>query len=94
MTKADLQEQNDALRKEIIRLREHRDKVEKLVDEALKAIIDITCTESTEHIETFCNHTGYNMPYEEITLQLPYGTEIGNIEDSNYEDVDFKVIIK
>ncbi len=72
--------------------KEQEDFKEKVI-EGLKEVIDNTCSDSREHIETFCETVGIDYPMQTIRVEIPYGVEIGRIQDEDYDDVDFEEVL-
>lgn len=61
------------------------------IDKGLRKVIDNTCWESHEHIETFCGILGIDFPKEKITVEIRYGSTISEIYDKGGDQIDFTI---
>lgn len=85
MTKAELVKENEDLKKKLKNLHEG-------VEEGIKEVLDNTCSESLEHIEAFCAIAGFSMPTTKMIIEVPYGTNIMEIQDDNFDVIDFTIV--
>lgn len=85
MLKADLEKAYNREKREHQELKDN-------INDALKEILDNTCSEGRDHVRDFCDNIGIDMPTVKMVIEVPYGTEIENIRDDDYEDIDFEVI--
>ena len=59
------------------------------INEGLRKVLNNTCSDSHEHIETFCDILGIDFPTETVTIEIRYGSTISGIYDEYDQIIDF-----
>lgn len=86
MLKAELEAENNYLK------RRAKEK-DALIQEALKEVLDTTCSEGRQKVIEFCEIAEIEVPTIKMVIEVPYGTnEITEIQDGDYDTIDFEVL--
>ena len=91
-TKAKLEDENKQLKERLQLALSKEESFKEAINQALKTILEDNCSEAIQPIEEFCADIGVDFPTRQVVLEVPFGVELGDLEDSEYNDIDYTVI--